>query len=267
MGVFVIVSCKKDKENEQPQPPAPEQPMTIVSTDIGNAGDIIILKSDTTNLGSYSLQAGENITWDYSNFTSDFLDTLIFYHPSNTPGAQYFSTTSNIAVQPEKGQPLYFYYNKSTDKLEGIGLWADFQGTEVYANYDDKPIYMKFPFKYNDSFTDTAYLTKVINLGSGQGYGKLELTQKYDVKCDASGTIKLPNNKTYKCLREKRKEIFISKIFYSVLPNGPWQLINQTYDTTYTYNYFTKNKKWNVASIRVKDFNSNAIKEIQYLQE
>ena len=260
----VLFSCKKDKD-EQPTNPTPS-PYTIVSTDFANAGDTILLNVDTTITQTLSLASGQNITWDYTVLSSERIDSVIFYNPANTPGAQYFTGKSNIAMQPEQGQPLYFYLNKSTDKVEGVGIWANFQGSELHPEFTDRPIMVKFPANYNATLKDSSSLSAIVDLGSNQ-YGKLEMKQYFDVLYDATGTVNLPNNKTYKCLREKRIEINKTNVFVGMTPNGPWVPVQSNIDTTYSYNYFAKNKKWNVVSIIVNNFTTNTIKEISYIKE
>ncbi len=259
-----IISCKKDKD-ENPSTPGTTQ-LSILATDFANAGDVILMSSDSTDLGSFSVLSGQNITWDYTALTEERVDTVKFLDPNQTPGAQYFASISNMAMQPEPGQPLYFYLNKTTEKIEGIGLWANFQGTEVHANFSDKPIPIKFPMTYNMSFNDSSYLETVINVGPGQ-YGKMEMRQYFEVQYDGSGTIKLPNNKTYQCLREKRKEITKNDFYMGFTQTGPWTLIDSQIDTGYFYNYYAKNKKWNVASVSVDNFTNNTIQEISFLKE
>ncbi len=259
----MFVSCKKDKD-DAPNTPSP---FSIVSSDFANAGDTIIMYIDETNIALLSLVPGQNITWDYSILSPDSEYTVIFHNPSNTPGAQYFSSISNMAVQPEPDQPFYLYLNKTTDKIEGVGVWADVQGNEIHPSYTDKPIFFKFPITYNSILKDSSFLVDIISMGQGM-YGKLEMIQKFDITYDGIGTIKLPNNKTYQCIREKKEEIFITLVYVSISPNGPWgNPIQSTYDTTYSYNYFTKNKKWNVASVFVENFANNEITSVEYIKE
>ncbi|MCX7861820.1 MAG: hypothetical protein N2449_02360 [Bacteroidales bacterium] len=260
----VFISCKKDKDDEN-NTPAPT-PLSILSSDFGNAGDTIVMNIDTTNLGGFSLAAGQNQIWDYSTISADSKDTIRLLLPSATPGSQYFSTTSNVAIQPADDPNVYLYLNKTTDKIEGIGLYANIQGTTIHPNFTDRPIMLKFPFGYNSNFKDSAYLTDIINFGVGQ-YGKLEIVQKYDVVCDGEGTIKLPNNKTYKVIREKRIEIQHAMIYMGFTSNGPWTLVQDNKDTTYVYNFYAKNKKWYLAAVGVDNFTNNTIKRIQFLNE
>ncbi len=241
-------------------------PYSIVSTDFTDAGDSIIMNVDTTDVASLSLAAGQNVTWDYTILSPNKVDSIIFHKPANTPGAQYFASISNMALQPESDQPFYLYINKTTDKVEGVGIWADIQGNVIHPSYTDKPIFLKFPLEYNKTHIDSSFLTDIINMGPGM-YGKIEMIQKFDVTYDATGTIKLPNNKTYKCVREKRIEINITNVYGGVTSNGPWTIIQASKDTSYTYNFYAKTKKWNVASVKVNNFTNNIIKEVQYLKE
>lgn len=259
MIAIAFAACKKDDTPASggTTPTA----VSITSSDIGNAGDTILMNVDTTNLPALSLVAGQNLTWDISMLGTDRIDTMAFLEPSTTPGYNFFTTT-NIAMQPEAGQPIYMYLNKSTDKVEGIGIWADFQGTVTHAEYTDRPILMKFPMAYGNSYSDSAHLETVVNMNNQ--WIKIELNQKINSQVDASGTIKLPNNVSFQCIREKRTEINNQVIYFGFTQSGPWTPFQTLNDTAYDYIFYAKNQKWQVADISVVDFTSNTIREIMY---
>lgn len=258
---IIAFSCKKDDNNNTSTTPTQ---LTIVSTDLGNAGDTIISNVDTSFFQNISFSPGQNLTWDFSWLVVDRIDTMIFQNPANTPGGSYFPT-SNLAIQPEKGQPIYLYLNKTTSLIEGIGMWANIQGTEVHANYTDKPIFFKFPMTYNGSFNDSSYLTTIVNMNNMNI--KTIMIQKIISTIDGSGIVKLPNNRTFNCLREKRQEITIDSIFVEnpMIP-GQWVFYQAQNDTTYSYNFYAKNQKWNIVSISVENFINNTVKEISYIK-
>lgn len=259
MITIAIAACKKDDTPASggTTPTA----VSITASDFGNAGDTIFMNVDTTNLPNISFATGQNLTWDFSMLGVDRIDTIAFLDPSTTPGHNFF-TTSNIAIQPEPNQPMYMYLNKSTDKVEGIGLWGNFQGTEIHAEYTDKPILMKFPMAYGSSFSDTSHLETTFNMNNQ--WIKLEMNQKIISQVDASGTIKLPNNVSFQCIREKRTEINKQIIYFGLSQSGPWNPMQTFTDTSYDYIFYAKNQKWEVANINVQDFTSNTIREIMY---
>ncbi|MGQ9847934.1 MAG: hypothetical protein ACUVQP_10620, partial [Bacteroidales bacterium] len=87
-------ACKKDKdETPTPNGTGPTT-FSITSSDIGNAGDIILMNVDNTNLPPLSLAAGQNLTWDISMLGVDEVDTIAFLNPANTPGHSYFTNTN-----------------------------------------------------------------------------------------------------------------------------------------------------------------------------
>lgn len=57
------------------------------------------------------------------------------------------------------------------------------------------------------------------------------------------------------------------KIYVGPTSNGPWGLFQENKDTTYTYEYYAKNKKWSVATVHVNNFTNNTINKIEYLKE
>lgn len=259
MIAIAFTACKKDKTPTSggTTPSA----ISITSSDFASAGDTILMNVDTTNLPALSLVPGQNLTWDISMLGVDRTDTIAFLDPSTTPGYNYFTST-NLALQPESGQPIYMYLNKSTDKVEGIGLWANFQGTEIHAEFSDRPILVKFPMAYGSSYSDTSHLETTFNVSSQ--WIKIEMNQKIISQVDASGTIKLPNNVLFECIREKRTEINNQNLYYGLSQSGPWNPLETKTDTTYKYNFIAKNQKWEVASVNVQDFTSNTIREIKY---
>jgi len=259
MIAVAFAACKKD-DTPSTGGTTPTG-ITITSADLGNAGDTMLMNVDTTNLPTLSFAPGQNLTWDISMLGVDKIDTNTFLNPTTTPGHSYFPT-ANIAIQPEAGQPIYMYLLKGTDKVEGLGIWADVQGTQTHAEYTDRPILMKFPMSYNSSYTDSAHLEATLNM-NGQFF-KTEMIQKITSNVDGSGTIKLPNAVQFACIREKRMEININNLYIGLTQNGPWTLFQSSQDTSYLYSFYAKNQKWEVASIEVNNFTSNQIRKISY---
>jgi len=66
---------------------------------------------------------------------------------------------------------------------------------------------------------------------------------------------------------KKESKLILPIVYGGVTSNGPWTIIQASKDTSYTYNFYAKTKKWNVASVKVNNFTNNIIKEVQYLKE
>jgi hypothetical protein len=258
MLAVAISACKKDDNTTTG---GTTTGVTITASDLGNAGDTMLMNVDTTNLPTLSLVPGQNLTWDISMLTPDAVDTNAFLDPATTPGNNYFPT-ANIAMQPEAGQPIYMYLIKGTDKVEGLGMWANVQGTIAHAEYTDRPILMKFPMAYGSAYSDSSHLEAILNMNSQ--WIKSEMIQKITSNVDASGTIKLPNNVQFSCIREKRMEISTTIVYVSLTQNGPWTPFQNSTDTSYLYSFYAKNQKWEVASIDVNNFTDNQIYKIKY---
>ncbi len=261
MLIIAFSACKKDDDSSNNVTPTPTG-VVITSSDLGSAGDSMLMNVDTTNLTGFSLGVpGQNVTWDFSTLGVDRIDTNAFLAPANTPGGTYFAS-SNLAMEVSTNPSIYMYLSKTTDKVEGLGMWANVYGNEGHAEYSDKPIMMKFPMQYNSAFIDSGALSLITSYQ--QTYIKIEMKQTIDSKVDASGTLKLPNNASYSCIREKRTEINNQNIYMSSSQFGPWMPYQSNADTSYTYCFYAKNQKWDVCDVSVKDFTTNTINSISY---
>ncbi|MCX7954652.1 MAG: hypothetical protein N3A01_05630 [Bacteroidales bacterium] len=257
-----LISCKKDKEEDTPTPTPTQTAISITANDFFSAGDIIYsgVINDTSKLASVNIgSAGANVTWNFSHLVKDTIDSMVTTNPANTPGAGYITNT-NIAIKV--GDNFYLYLNKSTDKIEMVGLYLNDGVAEIKANFDNNLTLIKFPSTYNTNFIDDGLLEQIVNY-SGT-WAKVRHRVKVDSKIDAWGTIKLPENLNFQCIREKRIEYRSDSIFVGLSQNGPWQFYYAQHDTVYSYNFMAKNAKYYVCTINVKDFNTNKIQQFAY---
>jgi hypothetical protein len=257
--LLAFSACKKDDKTDSSSSPTTTG-ISITSTDLGNAGDTMIMNVDTTNLTGFNLGTpGSSVTWDFSALGIDRVDTTSFLTPSTTPGGTYFPT-SNMAMNVGNGN--YMYLNKTTNDVEGVGLYINMSGNTAHGSYSDNIIMMKFPMAYNSAYTDSGVVS-IVTPYSGM-FVKMDMTQHINSIVDAAGTIKLPNNITFSCIREKRTEIDNQKIYIGNTQTGPWSLYQTNSDTTYSYSYYAKNQKWEVCTVKLSNFTTNAITEISY---
>jgi len=258
---IVLFSCKKDK----PASPSTPAKYSISSSDVGAINTNYIVVNDSTNLTGFSLgNAAESQTWDYSALGNDWVDTMKFLDPASTPAASSFPS-SNLAMMPEPTQEIYSYIKKSDASIEVIGLYANQNGTIMSASYTDNQTILKFPMYFGTSFTDAGAVDIIAQ--SGSNWFKVEMRTNYTSQVDASGKITTPAFSGLDCIRDKRTEITTQTMYFGFSQTGPWtQYGNPTNDTTYSYNFYSKGKGYTVAEIRVNNFTSNTITEIQYLK-
>ncbi len=107
----------------------------------------------TTNNCDYVNEgnAGANQTWDLSSMTITNSNQITIKSPSNTPNGSSFPN-ANLAWTGAGGSGETGYYNGSSSSLEFHGM--DVPGT-VTISYNDPEDLLRFPFTYNDTYTDT----------------------------------------------------------------------------------------------------------------
>ena len=136
---------------------------------------------------------GPNVVFDYTDLEgSSSTQTTYFVDPTSTTFASDFPTasyadTSDISPINKR------YFENRTDSLinNGLVLNTNDFGT-IVATYTDPEVTMRFPFTYDNSFTDN-YLGGLTSIISGipvstAGVGMVSIT------ADAWGTLRMPES-------------------------------------------------------------------------
>lgn len=166
---------------------------------------------------------GANVIFNYSGLRGYGLtQTQYFIDPTTTPNSGDYPTAT--FTDTTAGFPGNLKYNQDfTDSLNTIGLILDINtfGTVVAKYDDDSEIFMKFPFSYGDSFSDSyggAFTSAAAPIPTN-GNGTVSVT------ADAWGTLKLPMTPDIdSVLRVVRVEnlltdtIFLQPLFPDILP-------------------------------------------------
>ncbi|HVA98265.1 MAG TPA: hypothetical protein VNG53_05165, partial [Bacteroidia bacterium] len=131
--------------------------------------------------------SGANQTWDLSSMTTTSTTTTNAVTPSSTTYGSSFPS-STIAFS-STGAVLYWKVSSTAEQTYGIA-----QGSTVisYSNPED---YLRFPFTYSNTYTDTWAAT----FTSG-GYPYLR-SGSTTVTADGYGTLKLPSGTYSNVLR------------------------------------------------------------------
>gem|GEM_PF-3596574 len=246
--VVLAWACKKDDEPE-PNPTPTPTPYQITSSDMPNAGDefympvYTLVQNDTFTIGG---APGQSLVWVYNPipFTTQ-VDTTTFGSPSNHPDGAFF-TGANLYIDSHDG--TFMFLDKQSDRVDITGIWMVVNGDTLKGNLSDKYTVMKFPMQYGSTFTDSGFVT--INstyLYQGQTLpAKYEASFKVISNCNGEGNITIPLG-SFKCLREKRTEYTSFKFSVQVLTQ--WTQFFSTADTTYSYTFHSKDKKWDIAKL------------------
>ncbi len=130
--------------------------ITINSTDIIDAGDLVEQASDTLPTSITIGSGGANQTWDFSSLNEHSLDTLSFNNPSGLPGSSNFPS-ANIALIDSEEDSSWFYLNKSTSGLFGLGIALVEQGNLQVVDFPNTiitfPSTMGTTYSSNESST------------------------------------------------------------------------------------------------------------------
>lgn len=91
--------------------------------------------------------AGASQTWDLSTMTSGSPSSTTFSSPSSTPNAASFPT-ANVCVATA---PQYAYYKTSSTAWQNLGVVS---GSGVIMSYSNAEDLLRFPFTFNDTYSD-----------------------------------------------------------------------------------------------------------------
>ena len=91
--------------------------------------------------------AGANQTWNLSSMVSTGASTSVYITASSTPYASSFPT-ANISINMGSGS--YVYYKTSSAAWQNLG-----SVTSTTVSYNNAEDIIRFPFTFNNSYTDT----------------------------------------------------------------------------------------------------------------
>jgi len=175
---------------------------------------------------------GENITWNFANLkklTSEgSTETLEIVAPSSGvnselfPGANYaYASTNDLA------ENAYSYYKSSSTKIERLGTGF----TGGFEKLKDFELVAKFPFTYQDEFSDT-FSGELNTTLDGESFS-LNRGATIEVMSDGYGTLVLPQGTFSNVLRLVAKQV-IGDTLPPPIPGFPGGLI-LTETTTYLW--------------------------------
>ena len=149
-------------------------------------GDVYVMENTNyVNPGN----PGANQTWDLTAAVISSASSWNVVTPSSTPYAASFPG-SNIAMSDGNGN--YVYYNTSASAWQNIGTHVTTPATLYYADPEDL---LRYPFTYNDSYSDTWNTTFT---SAGFPFYRTGVTT---ITADGYGTLMLPTGNITDVLR------------------------------------------------------------------
>ncbi|HRP01142.1 MAG TPA: T9SS type A sorting domain-containing protein [Candidatus Kapabacteria bacterium] len=147
--------------------------------------------------------AGANVLWDFSTLVklqgSEQTVNFEIVSPNTTPYANTFAGANYAYKQKdaENQTDSYVYYKSSSDRIERLGVGFA-EGAEILSDWE---LVQKFPFTYEDSFSD-AFKGTIDVVAEGQSFN-LKRGGSIAITADAYGTLKLPSGTFSNVLRLK----------------------------------------------------------------
>jgi hypothetical protein len=190
-------------------------------------GDSYVIRyCDTNNVNQGS--GGANQTWNYSSIIQSNDSALIdWVSPNGTPYAANYPNSDRVQRQDDN----YLYYDVQNGEL----IYYGFSNSAVTEILSDPYPHIKFPFTYNNSYSDnfagtiTATALTFIRTGS------------INVNADGWGTINLPAGSFSNALRVHT----ILDITDSI--GGGFPIVVRT--LTHTYQWYVPGKKFPVFAV------------------
>jgi hypothetical protein len=145
-----------------------------------------IRNCDTNNVNQGS--SGANQTWNFSSIIQSSDSIVInWISPSGTPYASNYPNSDRVHHQGEN----YLYYNVQSGELIYYGI----SNPQISETLSDPYPQMKFPFSYNNNFSDN--FSGIFN-STGIDFIR---TGTINVNADGWGTINLPAGSLFSALR------------------------------------------------------------------
>ncbi len=231
--------------------------------DFGVPGDQVVGARDTLLNGIFPGSAGVNQTWDFSSFVIQSYNYNLF---NNVP-PQFAFGGANVVYSSSNFDAII---RANSDEVTIVGLDGDVGailggdpvGISLSVPFIDGQKVIEFPANYGDTFLDTTHFDKKIR---GSDFNippsiadSVRVIHRSTAtnEMDAHGTLILLND-TQQVLRKKRIEYFVDTILIKT-SQGVWAMIpsfppyfetNPRLDTLVSYEYYTKGRKYIMATI------------------
>ncbi len=121
------------------------QPSLTMANTAPTAGQVFYLHATAYHPQGNS---GANQRWDFKSDTAINTSAVAFNNPAGTPFDSTF-LSANLVTPPASGLNYIYYHSLAS----GFYLVGQHNGNDT-IRYSDSEMIMKFPFNYNDTYTD-----------------------------------------------------------------------------------------------------------------
>ena len=211
--------------------------ITVTNQDVAPAGTTFFTKIDTVAPEGISPGLpGANRVWDFTTLDGDYIDTLKFLLPSETPYADLFPE-ANFAGQLVDDN-AFAYFIRNDDEFSAIGLVGSDMGyDEVSLPVDPKEIYMDFPVQYGNSRDENFSVSARLESNDPPADSiRFNQTTDKSTMVDAWGTLNLAIG-SYDVLRIKESRTVYDSVWAHLF--GFWTLVSNDVSNSTTYKWIT----------------------------
>ena len=229
-----------------------QTPISILSTDMAQVGDVVNRKADTMTVLTGPGPAGANQTWVMTSLSSYVNNENTSIIAPSASGTSAYNGNSNQALTNDNANWLYLNLTSST--MIGKGAYGDLLMTGNNLNIPLNPdmLIHNFPRTYGSNFTD-GFGIDVTFSGSEVGQPSVhqvrfkEVGTAYDTT-DGWGSLTTPVG-TYNTLRVKRVTFVKDTTWYKLFSFSSWAILSTKNDTTFGYTWLAKETKLAVAEL------------------
>lgn len=195
-------------------------------------------------------EAGEDLSWDLSNFTSLTVDGEAYFplgdlsfiyglyfnsdaNPANKATHVIESADFNLGDDSPFELPIEFsdvfqFFRNDTAGYYEVGLSITAGGLPLITPYDDTDRIFAFPMAYDNR--DTSFVDYLVNIPLLATYGQTGFRYNH---VDAWGTLTLPGDQSYEVLRVRAERLLTDTIFIPQFEFG--QLIERPLQVDYAW--------------------------------
>ena len=220
------------------------QGQITLTADNAYEADLLINYSTTVIAGNIQNVgfAGADVVWDFSQIITDQSASTTFLDVSEVANNQFYPQAT---LGVDDGSNQAFYSTSPT----ALSFWGAFTASGAEVIYTDPQDFLRFPFTYENNFTDSFSGTATTNT-------TLDRMGTTEVTCDGYGTLITPSRTYDEVVRVKT--IMDYGDFY-----GGYELINYTEER---YEWYDATEKFPVLAINAFNFGGNTGTVISYIE-
>lgn len=207
-------------------------------------------KDTATGIGVNFGSRGANQVYDFSMFHFDVRDTTFYSAPTPTQ----LATVPNANLSATNDHISFLLGHTAATSFVWDGLQTTYNGTTILNNYTQVDTSYKFATNYGNTFSGTYGGSTVLpatvftSLAGLLGWNNIKIVNStvYTDTIDGWGKVKTPVG-TYNCLRQHRREVSTTSIYYNTIFSSTYQLVPGTYlpqnpiiDTSNAFYYLAK---------------------------